>query len=81
MNWNAQDNKKYRGKIDRIYVSMTESYEVDYYVGHYLKTRGYGDNDENRNVIHQQMDAYTGYAPIMREKMDSWLDSRVSKKK
>lgn len=79
MNWSAQDNKKYRGKIDRIFVSRTEYYEVDYYVGQYLKTRGYADTDANRKVIHQEMEAYSGRAPILRADMDRWLDGRVSK--
>jgi hypothetical protein len=79
MNWATQDNKKYRGKIDRIFVSQTEKYEVDFYVGQYLKTRGYTDNDANRNVIHQEMDAYPGRAPILRADMDIWLDRRVCK--
>ncbi len=78
MNWAAQDNKKYRGKIDRIYVSMTEHYEVDYYVGQYLKRKNYADTDANRAVIHKQMDLYPGRAPILRTDMDHWLDSRVS---
>ena len=79
MAWPAQDNKQYRGNLDRIFVSMTEYYEVDYYVGQYLKTRGYADHDANRNVIHRQLDLYPGNAPILRAKMDTWLDSRVTK--
>jgi hypothetical protein len=79
MNWNTEDNKKYRGKIDRIFVSLTEYYEVNYYVGHYLTSRGYADTEMNRNVIHQNMDAYYGRAPIQRVEMDKWLDSRVRK--
>jgi hypothetical protein len=79
MNWPAQDNKRYRGKIDRIYVSRTEGYEVDFYVAHYLKSRNYTDNETSRQVIYQQMDLYPGKAPILRTDMDAWLDKRVTK--
>lgn len=39
--WSKHDNKKYIGKIDRIYVSMTEDYEVEYFIDQYLKTHKY----------------------------------------
>ena len=79
MNWPNQDNKKYRGVIDRIFVSLSEAWEVDYYVGHYLKSHGYADTDSNRSVIHAEMDKFPGRAPIKRTDMDAWLDKRVSR--
>lgn len=74
VNWNAQDNKKYRGKIDRIFVSQTEDYEVDYYINDYLKTRHYALTDENRAKVGKKMDTYQGRAPIQRKDMDAFLD-------
>ena len=79
--WPQSDNQKYRGKIDRIFVSLTEGWEVDYYVDHYLKSRGYSQTDASRAVIHQQMELYPGRAPILRTDMDTWLDNRVSAKR
>ncbi len=38
--WSDHDNKKYIGKLDRIYVSMTEGYEVGYFIDKYLKDHG-----------------------------------------
>jgi hypothetical protein len=81
MNWNTQDNKRYRGKIDRIYVSRTETYEVDYFVDDYLRTRSYAVNDESRRAMHGWLDAYPGRAPILRTDLEKWLDANVTPKR
>lgn len=36
--WSSHDNKRYIGKIDRIYVAMTETYEVEYFIDQYLES-------------------------------------------
>ncbi len=33
--WSGKDNKHYRGHLDRIYVSATEEWEVEYIIDHY----------------------------------------------
>ena len=78
MNWTAQDNKKCRGKIDRIYVSMTEYYEADYFIDHYLTSRGFAVHDSNRKIIGDWMDQYPGSAPIRRDALNAWLDTKTS---
>ena len=78
--WPTRDNKQYRGRIDRIYLSRSESWEVDYYVGQYMKRKMYPDNAPNRAVIHAEMEKYPHPAPILRTSMDAWLDSRVVRK-
>ena len=30
--WSDHDNKKYIGKLDRIYVSLSETWEVEYFM-------------------------------------------------
>ncbi len=50
MNWSTQDNKEQRGKIDRIYVSATEYYELKHFIHHYLETRKIsGERQEYQN--------------------------------
>jgi hypothetical protein len=73
------DNPKYIGKIDRIRVSMSEHYEVDYYVGQYLKTRGHADTDANRKALHDLMNKYPHSGTIMRDDLNTWLDARYKK--
>jgi hypothetical protein len=74
MSWNAHDNKKYRGKIDRIYVSLTETYEAEYFINEYLKTRNYAVTDENRHKVAVKMETFPGHAPIMRTELEAFLD-------
>lgn len=38
--WSSHDNKRYRGKIDRVFVSMTEDYETEYYIATTLRLVG-----------------------------------------
>lgn len=74
MNWNSEDNKHYRGPIDRVFVSRTETYEVKYFIDDYLKTRSYALSDENRKIVGDKMMKYTGKAPILRTDLDAFLD-------
>lgn len=79
--WSAHDNKKYIGKIDRIYVSMTEEYEVEYFIDQYLKTRGYAMSNTARDVISGELEKYPGKAPFKRDELNDFLDKRITKKK
>ncbi|EMR4108527.1 hypothetical protein A7X97_04090 [Stenotrophomonas sepilia] len=74
MNWNTNDNKHYRGPIDRIFVSMSESYEVSYFIDQYLKTRGYDMTDENRSRVGKKLQLYQGAAPWKRDDLNAFLD-------
>ena len=75
MNWNSSDNKHYRGPIDRVFVSMTEQYEVSYFIDQYLKTRGYGLTDENRKKVGTKLATYAGRAPFKRDDLNVFLDN------
>ncbi len=79
--WSTHDNKKYIGKIDRIYVSMTEEYEVEYFIDQYLKTRGYAMSNSARDVIAGELEKHPGKAPFKRDELNDYLDKRVTKKK
>jgi hypothetical protein len=74
MNWNIQDNKHYRGPIDRIHVSLLESYEVSYYIDHYLQKRSKDLTEGNRKLVGEAMMRYSGRAPIQRDDLDRFLD-------
>ncbi|MDM3887037.1 hypothetical protein QSV36_15800 [Pseudomonas sp. BCRC 81390] len=74
MVWSSNDNKKYRGKIDRIFVSLTESWEVEYFIDHYLKTRNCTLSDDNRSKVAHKLEGVPGRAPHKREDVNAWLD-------
>jgi hypothetical protein len=81
MNWNTGDNKHYTGPIDRVFVSDTESYEIHYYIDHWLETRGYAVNMEGRKNVAGWLHSYTGRAPHKRVDLDAYLDQATNSKK
>jgi hypothetical protein len=79
-NWSDHDNKKYIGKLDRIYVSMTEHYEVEYFIDKYLKDHGFSVSNKSRDVIAGALEQYPGKAPFKRDDLIAFLDKRITKK-
>lgn len=77
-NWNQQDNKRYTGIGDQIFVSLTESYERQYFVDAYLRRRQALITDGNRRVVNAHIDQYTGRAPILRSALTLYLDGRIT---
>ena len=76
--WNDEDNKRYRGKIDRVFVSLTEYYESHYFIDHYLESHKSTVNAANRKVIGDAMDRYPGRAPVQRTELTKWLDTQIT---
>lgn len=72
--WSREDNKKYRGKIDRVFVSMTETWETEHFIDQYLKTRGRDVNNENRDIVSAKLETAPGRAPHLRDDLNAWLD-------
>ena len=73
--WSNHDNKRYIGKIDRIYVAMSEAYEVEYFIDQYLKTRRYAVSNENRDKVVKALENFGGRAPFKRDELNLYLDS------
>lgn len=80
MNWSNQDNKKQTGKIDRIYVSPTESYELEHFVTHYLQSERFNVTEKNAKVIRNAIDEYPGAPPVKRDDLTAFLNERFKKK-
>jgi hypothetical protein len=78
--WSTHDNKRYIGKIDRIYVSMSEDYEVEYFIDHYLETHGYVISHKNRDIITAALEDYPGRAPFKRDDLNAYLENLYPKK-
>jgi len=74
--WSKHDNKRYTGKLDRIYVSLSESWEVEYYIDHYLYTRQYAVSNANRDKVVAALEEYQGKAPYKRDDLNAYLDKR-----
>lgn len=76
--WSDHDNKKYIGKLDRIYVSLSETWEVEYFIDHYLESRNCSLTTKNRNVIANKLEEYSGKAPYKRDDLKAFLDANIT---
>lgn len=79
MSWPAQDNKHYRGILDRNLVSMTEPYEVSYFIEDYLRSGGYALDADNRARVRSAMAQFIGKAPIARTDLTAFLNRHFGK--
>lgn len=77
--WSDHDNKKYTGKLDRIYVSMTEYYEVEYFIDTYLSSRNFVLSNSNRDIIKNSLEKFSGNSPFNRDELNSYLDGLYKK--
>ena len=75
--WSNHENGRYIGKIDRIYISMTDYYFAEYFIDTYLKNRGYTINNRNRNIIATELERYNGEHPYSVSDLLFYLDRRI----
>lgn len=66
--------------IEKIYVSWTESWDLDRYVEHYLRERVRGREREARAVVLRIIARYPGDAPVTKSNMDYFLDANLPRK-
>jgi len=72
--WSKHDNKRYIGKIDRVNVALSEPWETEYFIDHYLKTRGFPITNANRDKVVGALENYQGKAPYKRDELNAYLD-------
>lgn len=76
--WPHEDNKHYKGHLDRIYISEEEEWEIGYFVDKYLEDHNSPRNEKNRTAIMSHIATYPGKAPIKREDLKKYLDENVT---
>ncbi|MFP3756554.1 hypothetical protein D3C87_1927900 [compost metagenome] len=78
--WSGKDNKHYRGHLDRINVSITEEWEVEYFIDKFLTSHNYSLSAPNREVVLKAISEYQGRKPVLREKLNAYLEQKLLKK-
>ena len=63
-------------RIDRVYVSWTEHWDVSRYVEEYLRTRR-RPPDAHAQIL-KQIEQYTGESPFTKSSLDYFLDANFS---
>ncbi|MHC8404315.1 hypothetical protein [Pseudomonas sp. TMB3-21] len=74
MPWQRSDKKRYSGKIQSIFVSLTDSWDVEHFIDEYLELRGFQVNDMNRDRIALRLEAVPGRPPYRAVQLVAWLD-------
>ena len=64
--------------IDRVYVSWTESWDVNRYVEDYLRTRRRPPDQAARARILMYIEQYPGDPPFTKSSLDYFLDANFS---
>ncbi len=78
MPWQRSDKKRYSGKIQSIFVSLTEAWDVEHFIDEYLELRGFQVNDMNRDRIALRLEAVPGRPPYRAVQLVAWLDENYT---
>ena len=78
MPWERSDKKRYSGKIEGIFVSITEAWDVEDFIDQYLVLRGFQVNDMNRDRIALRLEAVPGRSPYRAAQLVAWLDENFT---
>ncbi|WP_445570671.1 hypothetical protein [Pseudomonas sp. E102] len=78
MPWERSDKKRYSGKIEGIFASITEAWDVEDFIDQYLVLRGFQVNDMNRERIALRLEAAPGRPPYRAVQLVAWLDENYT---
>ena len=78
MGWNSNDGKCYQGKLFKVFVSLNESLEIEDYIDHFLRTRGYELTEANRKKIAKKLEHIADRSHHALSELDHWLDIQFS---
>ena len=74
MSWNSGASKHYQGPIDRVYVSLREVHDVDFFIEEYLRQRRLDASDDNRRRVGERLEAFLGRVPYRWDDLTDFLD-------
>ncbi len=78
MGRNRDDGKQYQGALFKVFVSSTESLEIEDYIDYFLRTRGYELSDSNRDIIAAKLERIPDRPHHTLNELDRWLDFQFS---
>lgn len=57
-----------------VYLSSTEHYQLDSFIGQYIKTRNLHSVPNIDNVLSSTLENYPGKPPVMVNELNAWID-------
>ena len=68
-------------RVERIFVSWTEQWDLATYIDHYLRTRRIPMTDASRERVWRCMGAFPGRAPHTKSDLDFFLDANLNRER
>lgn len=65
------------GGLECIYLSMTERYAFDCFIGQYIKTRNLRSTPDINARLRSTLERYPGKPPVMVNELNAWLDNTL----
>ncbi|WP_077048332.1 hypothetical protein [Pseudomonas sp. KK4] len=63
--------------LSRVYLSPTEHYQLDSYIGQYIRTRNLQSLPDIDNVLSSTLKDYPGRPPVMVNELNAWIDKTL----
>ncbi|UQS16736.1 hypothetical protein [Pseudomonas sp. HS6] len=63
--------------LECIYLSMTERFQLDCFIGHYIKTRNLRDVPEIDRILRTTLQNYPCHPPVMVNELNAWIDKTL----
>ncbi|MBX9404719.1 hypothetical protein K5E40_03385 [Pseudomonas baetica] len=63
--------------LECIHLSMTERFQLDCFIGHYIKTRNLRAVPDIERILRTTLEGYPGQAPVMVNELNAWIDKTL----
>lgn len=65
------------GGLECVYLSLTERYQLDCFIGQYIKTRNLRSIPNINDILRSTLAAYSGKPPVMVHELNAWIDKTL----
>lgn len=64
-------------KLARVYLTKTEHYQLDCFIGQYIDTRNLRSVPNIDNLLSSTLESYPGQPPVMVNELNAWIDKTL----
>ena len=65
------------GGLECVDLSLTERYQLDCFIGQYIKTRNLRSIPNINDILRSTLAAYSGKPPVMVNELNAWIDKTL----
>lgn len=63
--------------LECVYLSMTERYQLDCFIGQYIQTRNLRSTPNIDDILRSTLSNYAGQPPVMLNELNAWIDKAL----